>query len=71
MEATLFRSQNEMHNYLVSKNLTVLHLDCVSHPDEFGKSFKLSVPKSLYSSVFDPSLWPGDITVKNIFKINI
>ena len=65
-------SKDKMYNYLISKNLTVLHLDCVSHPDAFSKSFKLSVPKSQYSLVFDPSLWPGDITVKKyISKKNI
>ena len=33
-------SKDTLYNYLISKNLTVLHLDCVSHPDAFSKSFK-------------------------------
>ena len=65
-------TKDKKYNYLISKNLKVLHLHCVSHPDAFSKSFKLSVPKSQYSLVFDPSLWPGDITVKKyINKENI
>ena len=59
-------TKDKMYNYLISKNLKVLHLHCVSHPDAFSKTFKLSVPKSQYSLVFDPSLWPGNISVKNI-----
>ena len=47
---------DKLKNYLESKNIITRNVECISHPDSKSRSFKLSVPKSMFKTVFDATL---------------
>ena len=59
---------DKLKNYLESKNIITRNVACISHPDSKSRSFKLSVPKSMFKTVFDATLWPEGISVKKYYS---
>ena len=59
---------NSDKNYLESKHIITRNVECISHPDSKSRSFKLSVPKSMFKTVFDATLWPEGISVKQYYS---
>ena len=61
-------NSDKLKNYLESKNIVTRNVECISHPDSKSRSFKLSVPKSMFKTVFDATLWPEGISVKKYYS---
>ena len=53
----------DLKTFIAEKGYAVRSLDVMSKPNSKWKSFKLTVPVSQYSSLFDSSLWPEGICV--------
>ena len=61
-------NSNKLTNYLKSKNIVTRNVEYISHPDSKSRSFKLSVPKSMFKTVFDATLWPEGISAKKYYS---
>ena len=49
-------NSDKLKNDLKSENIVTRYVECISHPDSKSRSFKLSVPKSMFKTVFDATL---------------
>ena len=56
-------SDDSLYDYLIDKGITPNSLDCVSNPDSRYKSYKLSIPLSMYSTLYDPDMWPEGLRI--------
>lgn len=53
--------------HIEDNGFNVLDLTCISKPEAKFKSFKLSVPVSQFTKLFDESLWPVGIRVRRYY----
>ena len=58
----------DLKTFIAEKEYAVRSLEVMSKPDSRWKSFKLTVPLSQYSSLFDSSLWPEGICVHHFWN---
>ena len=59
-------TEEDITNLLLSQqpSLTIRELVCTSHEDSKFKSFRLTVPISQYSELFNEELWPDGISIR-------
>ena len=57
-----------MTNYLKSKNIVIRNVEFISHLHSKSRSFKLSVPKSMFETVFNATLWHEDVSEKKYYS---
>lgn len=55
---------DQLKEYLCEKGITSRKLECVSNINAKFKSFKLSVPASEFSKLFNEDLWPCGVRVR-------
>ena len=60
-------SDASLYDYLINKGITPYSLDCVSNPDARYKSYKLSIPLSMYGTLHDPDMWPEGIRIRRFY----
>ena len=61
-------NDDSLYDYLIDKGITPNSLDCVSNPDARYKSYKLSIPLSMYSTLHDPDMWPEGIRICRFYN---
>jgi hypothetical protein len=57
-------SDRDISAFLVARQFNVRELTCVSNENAKFKSFKLTVPVTEYSNLFDGNLWPAGVRVR-------
>jgi len=57
-------TESDILVHLKDHEISVIDLKCVSHAESKFKSFKLSVPKSEFSSLFAENMWPGGVCIR-------
>ena len=65
----IYRVENEatsddIAQHVISHDITIRNLECVSNPNAKFKSFKLTVPVSDHQVLFDDQLWPNGVRVR-------
>ena len=58
----------DLKQYIVDHGFAVRSLEMMSKPDAQWKSFKLTVPRSQFDSLFDSNVWPEGICVRRFFN---
>ena len=57
-------SEDDISEYLTGKSVSFRSIDSISNPDAIFKSFKLTVAVSQYRQLFDGTLWPEGVKVR-------
>ena len=57
-------SDTELKTFITGKGFTVRSLACISNEMAKFKSYRLTVPKSEFSRLFDETLWPAGVGVR-------
>ena len=55
---------SDIRQHIVDNGFTIIDLQCMSNQNAKFKSFKLSVPISEFSDLFNPSIWPQGVNVR-------
>ena len=60
----------DLRVHVLDEGFDVRALECISNPNSKFKSFKLSVPVSQFSHLFDESIWPIGVRVRKYVPPN-
>ena len=56
-------NDEDVFTMMEQNGFTVKEFKCISHPQAQFKSYKLAVPRSEFSKLFDENLWPKGVFV--------
>ena len=60
-------TDDQLRTWISEQNVNIMKFELLSHEDAIYKSFKLTVPVTDFTKLYEPSLWPVGVSIARYF----